>query len=216
MKKAILILVLFISALGSKAQQIDSIVMIPAMPDANDPITFYIYLSFPQGSCADVATVFTSGNDIYGYGFHCMGNAMFICNDVDTVSSAPLAAGNYNFYFTLDAGYGPPGNCSAGFQPYDVDTVPFAVTTILDVPVEQSPMITLFPNPASDHLKVIISGGTIAKMQVMNLLGEEVFASQPNATSAEIPVIILAEGLYVCRVTDAFENVYLRQVEIVR
>src|ERR1044072_1845149 len=114
MKKALLSLFLFVSALAVKAQEIDSIVVSPAMPDANDPITIYVYLSFPQGNCADVGTVSVAGNTIYGNGFHCMGNIMSMCYDVDTLQIAPLTAGNYTLYFSLDAGFGPPGNCSPG------------------------------------------------------------------------------------------------------
>ena len=163
MKHLFTLFAFLVLSFGARAQWIDSLVVVPAMPDANDTIRIYAYLSFPQGSCADVGQVVVMGNDIYGNGFHCMGNIMSICYDVDTLVIPPVGAGNYMLYFTLDAGFGPPGNCSPGFQPYDVDTLLIQVTTILDVPTVEAPTLTIYPVPAGDFVKIALPSATPAR-----------------------------------------------------
>jgi hypothetical protein len=216
MKKIAAITLLLFAAMTIKAQEIDSVVIVPASPTTNDVITVYTYLSFPQGTCADVGTVFISGNDIYGYGFHCMGNIMSICYDVDTITFGPLAAGVYNFYSTLDAGFGPPQNCSAGFLPYDVDTLSITVSLFTGITDNDPASVRIFPNPASDRLNVVCSGGAITNVQMLNVLGDEVFATEPGAGSVDISLATLAEGVYFCRVTDSRGNVFVQQVEVMR
>jgi hypothetical protein len=215
MKKLYALALLFFT-IGAGAQQIDSIVMVPAAPTSTDVITVYTYLSFPQGSCADIGTVYVMGNTVYGYGFHCMGNTMSICNDVDTVTFGPLAAGSYSYISTLDAGYGPPGNCSPGFLPYDRDTVPFTVTLPTDVPEVQAPAVSVYPNPASECVSVSLAGGILLKAELMNWGGEIIAVAQPHADTYEIEVGALPVGMYFCRVRDNDGNVYIRAVEVVR
>lgn len=216
MKKIGLFILLTLSMLVAEAQQIDSIVFTPSAPTTTDPITFYVHLRFPQSSCADVATVSTVGNSIHGYAFHCMGMLTTTCNDVDTITLAPLPVGTYTFDFTLDAGYGPPGNCTPGILPYDVDTVFLNVTLASGLSEQQVGSINIYPNPVSEQFKVELKDGIIAKAEIINLLGNEVMNFEPNAPLCDISVAELAEGIYFCRVTDAADNVHIRQVEVVR
>lgn len=216
MKKIATLIFLLLTAMTIRAQEIDSVIFTPASPTTNDVITAYVYLSFPQGSCTDVGTVFISGNDVYGYGFHCMGNIMSICYDVDTITFGPLAAGTYNYYSTLDAGYGPPQNCSAGFLPYDVDTFSITVSVFMDITDHGPASVRMFPNPASDNLNVVCTGATITQVQMLNVLGDEVLAAKPNAGIVDISLATLAEGVYFCRVTSSDGNVFVQQVEVVR
>lgn len=216
MKKILLTLAVLISAFAAKAQQIDSIVMVPAAPTTLDVITVYTYLSFPQGNCADVGTVFVSGNTVYGYGFHCMGNAMFICNDVDTVTFGPLPAGSYTYISTLDAGFGPPGNCSPGFLPYDRDTVPFTVTLSTDIPETQQATFSVYPNPASNVMNVNMAGSVLAKVELLNVLGETVAEVKTQTQQHQFSLEGLAPGVYFCRATDANGMMYQQLVEVVR
>jgi len=215
MKKTFTLIALLFLSFSAKAQMIDSLVVTPAMPDANDTLRIYAYLSFPQGSCVDIGTANVAGNNIYGYSFHCMGMAMFICNDVDTVVIPPLAVGTYTLTWALDAGYGNPGNCTPGFQPYDFDTLIFQVSTVLDVPVLTEVEAKLFPNPASDNLSVQISEGIIEQIQLVNVIGEEVYSVNSMQSRSEIPTGSLADGMYFCRITDAQGRIFVQQVEIV-
>src|SRR5687767_10214778 len=127
MNKRLLTPLLFVFAFSVKAQTITNIVLTPSSPDANDTLTFYVYCEFPYGSCDGTAFSSVAGTDIYAYGHHCMGALTVICNDIDTVVIPPQPAGNYNFYFTLDAGFGGPP-CSPPFTPNDYDTLAFTIS----------------------------------------------------------------------------------------
>jgi hypothetical protein len=201
MKKAIFFFFLLCFSFAAKAQQSDSIVMIPANPSAIDTIKFYIYLSFPQGSCVDVAQSYVMGNNIYGNSFHCMGNIMAICYDVDTIVVPPLTAGNYTFYYSLDAGYGPPGNCSAGFQPYDWDTIAFNVTTVLGIESIPQPVVySLFPNPASDYVSFSNPANRTVMLELFNSTGQLILSKKAEST---MDISHLAPGIYFYRITDS-------------
>ncbi|CAN5824941.1 hypothetical protein BH11BAC7_BH11BAC7_04090 [soil metagenome] len=204
LKKALLFFTLLLFSFAANAQQSDSIVMSPANPSAIDTVKFYIYLSFPQGGCADVANSSVSGNDIYGNSFHCMGNTMSICYDVDTIVVSPLLPGNYTFYYSLDAGFGPPGNCSAAFLPYDYDTIAFSVTTVLGIesnirPVEYS----LFPNPASDHVNFSNPENKAVNIEMFNNMGKLILSKNTGSTISSLDISELTPGIYFYRITDA-------------
>jgi hypothetical protein len=204
MKKTICFLFLLFFSFAARAQQSDSIVMTPANPSAIDTIRFYIYLSFPQGSCADVAQSYVSGNTISGNSFHCMGNMMSICYDVDTIMVPPLVAGNYTFYYSLDAGYGPPQNCSAGFLPYDYDTIAFTVTTVLGIESNHlSPVYSLFPNPASTSVNLSNPENKTVTMEMFNSVGTLVLSKNATSTISSLDISDLAPGIYFYRITDA-------------
>lgn len=204
MKKVIFFFFLLCFSFTTKAQQSDSIVMNPVSPSAIDTIRFYIYLSFPQGSCVDVANSFVSGNNIYGNSFHCMGDIMSICYDVDTIVVPPLMAGNYTFYYSLDAGYGPPGNCSAGFQPYDWDTIAFSVSIPLGIESNVKPPIySLFPNPASDYVNLSNPGNKTVVLEMFNNMGKLIFSTNAESTISSLDISYLVPGIYFYRITDS-------------
>lgn len=204
MKKAILFFFLLCFSFAAKAQQSDSIVMSPANPSAIDTIKFYIYLSFPQGGCADVAQSSVNGNDIYGNSFHCMGNAMVICYDVDTIVVPPLLPGNYTFYYSLDAGFGPPGNCSPGFLPYDHDTIAFSVTTVLGIEsANLTPEYFLFPNPASGDVHLGNPGSKSVVVEMFNSTGKLVLSKNAATTISSLDISELVPGIYFYRITDS-------------
>jgi hypothetical protein len=214
MKKTFTLLAILFLSFSAKAQWIDSLVITPAVPDANDTLRIYAYLSFPQGNCADVGTATVAGNNIYGYSFHCMGMAMFMCYDVDTVVIPPLMAGTYTLTWTLDAGFGPQGNCTPGFQSYDNDTLIFQVQTVLDIPTLPKVSAGIFPNPASDNLSVQISAGVIEQLQMVNVMGESVLSAAPMQARSEISTESLPNGIYFCRIIDSEGRIFVQQVEI--
>lgn len=203
MKKLCFLFLLLIAASGLHAQQVDSISVTPATPTTADTVKVYIYLSFPNGSCADVAMASVSGTDIYSYAFHCMGNLSMICYDVDTLVFPPMAAGNYTLYFTLDAGYGPPGNCSPGIVPYDYDTAYFSVSTISAVePHAQFADITVFPNPADERSTVCNAGGTGATFQLLTITGELILEERISSNLHEVNLAGLAPGTYFYKIVS--------------
>ena len=213
MNKLFTLFAILFFSFSAKAQWIDSLVVSPAFPDANDTVRIYAYLTFPQGNCEGVAYGSVAGNNIYASTLHCMGAAMFICNDVDTLVFPPLTAGTYTVYFTLSSGYGIP-NCTPGFQADDEDTLMFQVSTVLDVPALPEASARIFPNPASDNLSVQISSGMIEQLQITNLIGEEVVSIAPMQSTSEISTESLENGVYFCRVIDSEGQIFVQQIEI--
>jgi hypothetical protein len=185
---------LFVLAFSMQAQTISSIVLVPSSPDANDTLTFYVYCDFPNMSCGGSAMGSVTGTSIYAYGHHCMGGLTALCSDVDTIIIPPQPAGNYSFYFTLDAGFGGPP-CSPPFVPNDYDTLDFtisAVTGVHDQKPENS--LTVFPNPSNGSLTINIGKQSMNLHQylVRNELGSLVSMGvlQNNAT------LTLPNGIY--------------------
>ncbi len=215
MKKLFTLLAILFFSFAAKAQWIDSMVVTPAMPDANDTLRIYVYLTFPQGNCEGVASGSVVGNNIYASTLHCMGAAMFICNDVDTLVFPPVTAGTYTMYFTLSSGYGIP-NCTPGFQADDEDTLIFQVSTVLDVPTLPEVSARIFPNPASDNLSVQISAGTIEQVEIVNVIGVVVMTVAPMQSTSEISIATLENGVYFLRVLDSEGNMYQQLVEVLR
>ena len=213
MNKLFTLFAILFFSFSAKAQWIDSLVVSPAFPDANDTGRIYAYLTFPQGNCEGVAYGSVAGNNIYASTLHCMGAAMFICNDVDTLVFPPLTAGTYTVYFTLSSGYGIP-NCTPGFQADDEDTLMFQVSTVLDVPAFPEISARIFPNPASANLSVQISSGMIEQLQITNLIGEEVVSIAPMQSTSEISTESLENGVYFCRVIDSEGQIFVQQIEI--
>lgn len=157
MIKKILAPLLFVFALGANSQTISSIVLAPPSPDSNDTLKFYIYCDFPYMSCDGSAVGSISGFDISAYGHHCMGMLTALCSDVDTIVISPQSAGNYHFYFTLDAGFGGPP-CSPPFTPNDYDTLDFTISPILGLNDETNSVnLSLFPNPSNGIVKAVMS-----------------------------------------------------------
>ncbi|CAN5358833.1 hypothetical protein BH09BAC5_BH09BAC5_02250 [soil metagenome] len=204
MKKLFHLFTLLILSFTASAQQIDSIVMVPSNPSAVDPINFYIYLSFPQGGCVDVAHSSVNGNDIYGNSFHCMGMIMSVCYDVDTIQLSPLSPGNYTFYYSLDAGFGPPGNCTPGFLPYDYDTIQFNVSTVLGVETTKHVLnYSVFPNPASNEISISNIENTTVELSIINNLGQTILSERLEPNTNKIDISNFAPGIYFFLLQDA-------------
>ncbi len=93
---------------------------------------------------------------------------------------------------------------------YDLDVVIDSPTlTDLDattgINTTQVNALTVYPNPANNVLNVS-SGLKISSVDVMNVLGQKVNADFKNNT---IDVSALAAGIYIVKVTDANNNVYM-------
>lgn len=164
MKKFLLLTLLGISTLG-KTQQYLGITMDPATPTDADVITFYIEMQFPSMPCDGTSSASVMGTSIDGSSTHCMGMLSAICNDFDTLTFGPLAAGNYNLDLTLSAGYAP--SCSPPLVPNDDILFPFTVTTTLGVKdFGRADKLEVFPNPARDYVNINWTGSLESPLQV--------------------------------------------------
>src|SRR5688572_2917097 len=100
MRKILLLTLLGISSLG-KSQEYVGITMDPATPNDGDVITFYVEMWFPNSSCEGSTGASLVGSTITGSSNYCMGMLSAICNNTDTLTFGPLAAGSYTMNLTL-------------------------------------------------------------------------------------------------------------------
>jgi hypothetical protein len=149
MKKSILFVPTMIATVSSFAQQIDSLVFVPANPTTTDTVIMYVYGTYPNSSCTGTATAVVSGTTITGVAFHCQGMLTAICNDVDTVQLGVLAAGTYTVNVSLSAGFGTFPNCSPPIVPNDNIQTTLTVLTPTGIATPARPVFSLAPNPSS-------------------------------------------------------------------
>jgi hypothetical protein len=199
MYKNIIVLIFLISTLSVKSQMIMGIAVVPSLPDDNDTLTFHINSYFPSSGCDGTAFGSVSGpNTITAWALHCQGMLTATCSDIDTVIIPPLPAGNYKFYFTLNAGFGGPP-CSPPFVPNDYDSLSFTISTATALSdLSTNFAFSVFPNPSygSVTLKLDHSANVPQIYFVHNELGELVsFGKFQQQTILEIP-----NGFYIISV----------------
>ncbi len=174
MYKKLSTLFLFCSALSVQSQMIMGITLVPSSPDDNDTLTFYINSYFPNSGCEGTAVGGITGNDIYASGMHCQGMLTTTCSDIDTVIIPPQPAGNYNFYFTLNAGFGGPP-CSPPFTPNDYDTLSFIISPATAVSdLFDAFELSVFPNPSNGNIMLKLDHASNASQAyvVLNEIGD--------------------------------------------
>ncbi|MDR1757576.1 MAG: T9SS type A sorting domain-containing protein [Bacteroidales bacterium] len=71
--------------------------------------------------------------------------------------------------------------------------------------------VTVSPNPATDQIKVKLDGTATANIQLFNLMGQEVMATQARGTESTLNVSNLNKGMYLLRVSQNNE-VYTAKV----
>ncbi|MFT5079302.1 MAG: hypothetical protein ACI917_001824, partial [Patiriisocius sp.] len=87
------------------------------------------------------------------------------------------------------------------------------VTNPLSVQGVELTSVAVYPNPTIDQLN-IAAQVAIANISVVNMLGQEVFASQPKATNTQLTLGYLNTGIYLVHISDDFGNV--KTVKIVK
>lgn len=200
MKKLTLFFLLAFQFYG-KSQVITSIDMVPAAPDDNDTITFYINMEFNSGSCAGSSSgASILGNTVYASGEHCMGMLTFICHDTDTVKIAPQPAGNYQFVYVLSAGMGGPP-CSPPLVANDTDTLAFTITSTVGIKENiADDQLVVSPNPSSGWVLLEWKGDTrITRINVLDEMGRMVQSADMRRSMQ----LDLKPGIYFVRLPEA-------------
>jgi hypothetical protein len=129
-KKYYFLILLMIAGYSSRSQYIMGMHVVPQNPTTTDVVSLVADLSFTSGSCDQKTMNFSqNGNTFYGYALHCVGPLAYICYETDSFPVGLLPAGNYQFVFSVDAGYGG-SPCTPGIVPGPSDTLLFTVTTV--------------------------------------------------------------------------------------
>ncbi|MFO7873967.1 MAG: choice-of-anchor J domain-containing protein [Bacteroidales bacterium] len=83
----------------------------------------------------------------------------------------------------------------------DISAFEYTVSTTA---IEESELIdiTVYPNPASDVLRINKATGQVAEVRVMDVMGNEVLRQQMKGASLELEVLHLHSGVYILRIEE--------------
>jgi hypothetical protein len=183
------------------AQTIDNITVSPNLPTTDDSIFIFVECTFPNMSCKPFTQdVSQDSSNIYASALHCVGSLTAICTYTDTFKFTPLSAGDYTFFFTLNAGQAPEP-CTPGILPYDNDSVEFTVTTATTISdISHDPLsFSIHGNLTDRHFKVYLGSAiNVAEsyqLHVVSNLGKEVRVAPLYKMSNDIN-LALQPGLY--------------------
>ncbi len=185
------------------AQTIDNITVSPNLPTTDDSIFIFVECTFPNMSCKPFTQdVSQDSSNIYASALHCVGSLTAICTYTDTFKVSSLSAGDYTFYFTLNAGAAPEP-CTPGIIPYDNDSLQFTVTTATSANqiLNSKLSFTILPNPSVGKINIMLDGAVNIsgpyELHVVSTLGREVNHTTINKNSDNIN-LQLPPGIYFC------------------
>jgi hypothetical protein len=185
------------------AQTIDNITVSPNLPTTDDSIFIFVECTFPNMGCQPYTQdVSQDSSNIYASALHCVGSLTAICTYTDTFKVSSLSAGDYTFFFTLNAGQAPEP-CTPGILPYDNDSVEFTVTTATTISdISHDPLsFSIHGNLTDRHFNVYLGSAiNVAEsyqLHVVSNLGREVRVAPLYEMSNDIN-LALQPGLYFC------------------
>jgi hypothetical protein len=191
------------ASLFLQGQSIDNIIVKPDFPTTDDSVFVLVQCTFPNTNCKPyIHDVSQDSTNIYASALHCVGSLTAICNYTDTFKFSFLSAGDYTFYFTLNAGAAPEP-CTPGIVSDDNDSASFTVTTattLSDIQ-DRSILFTMNPNPSNGDFKIYVGSEMNAKeeyqLHVISTLGNEVAVAPINLMNNDIH-LNLQPGIYFC------------------
>jgi hypothetical protein len=202
----------FLTTMNCQGQWIQQLWTNPSFLTTNTPVQLIAEVDFPSGDCIDkTLNVFQSGNSISADAIHCLGAALFICNDKDTFNLGLLPAGTYNFYYHVNAGMSP-SPCTPGIAPGPSDSLTFVVNLAIGNIELEKEIFDLFPNPASSALQLKLNGELSGgAYRIMNNQGALVLKSIIAGRNMQIDISQLSVGLYTFIYEDAFKNISVKK-----
>lgn len=212
MKKLLLIGLLgLVLSVNCQGQWIQQIWTNPPVLTTNTPVQIIAEVDFPSGGCSDkTLNLMQVGNSISGYAIHCLGFALFICNDKDTFNLGLLPAGTYTFYYQVDIG-GAPSPCTPGITPGPSDSMTFVVNLASTVEEDEYSAFDLFPNPTVNTLHIKLKDAISGSYKILNSLGAIVFESRVDGPMIDLDVSDFADGLYTFIFEDAQKNTSIKK-----
>ncbi len=91
----------------------------------------------------------------------------------------------------------------------DISTFEYTITT---TSIEESELldVTVYPNPASDLLRIEKPSGDAAMVRVMDVMGNEVLRKKMKGNSLELEVVNLNSGMYILRIEEDGKTGFLK------
>lgn len=201
---------LFISV-KCQGQWIQQIWTNPSVLTTNTPVQIIAEVDFPSGGCDDkTLNLMQVGSSISANAIHCLGSALFICNDKDTFNVGLLPAGTYTFFYQVDIG-GAPAPCTPGITPGPSDSMTFVVNLASGMEDDPQFAFDLFPNPASNTLYIQLKEDKNGSYKILNNLGAIVFESIVDGSTIEVDVSDFANGLYTFIYEDVQNNTSVKK-----
>jgi hypothetical protein len=168
----------------------------PQNPTTADMIYLVADVSFTSGPCNQKTTNFSqNGNTFYAFALHCIGPLSVICNETDSFPAGVLPAGNYQFTFSVDAGFGGPP-CNPGIVPGPSNTISFTVTAVTGIQETRDHNILftlsdniLFIKPPSDL------NADKSQVYIYSTSGQQVIISDVTGENS-LDLSGLAPGIY--------------------
>ncbi|MEO8147361.1 MAG: T9SS type A sorting domain-containing protein [Bacteroidia bacterium] len=161
---------------------------------------------FVSSGSIDFALTRTDHNNISGFGF--LGRCGIVI--VDNVGGVTAMQLNLTNITAFDKNEFP-----LTFNPIG-DSIVIDTNLVLSAhQIDLSQFISVYPNPAKDHLK--INGGllNLKTVELFDMMGTKIFSSTPNAHSTEINTQKINQGLYVLRcITD--KGIINRRVQVLK
>lgn len=122
-------------------------------------------------------------------------------NGATTEDISGLAPGVYTVIVT-DA-----NGCSASST--------FTVSFSVGVQELMNSSVNVFPNPVKDYLTIDATGLNVNKVEIFNVVGQQVYSAQVNSSNAKISVNELTPGMYIIRM-DVNNQVVTKRFEVVK
>lgn len=211
MKQFIVILTqILLTGISVSAQSINSLQLFPSNPTTLDNISIIANVSFPSGNCdSKELNHLVNLNQISANAIHCLGALTFICQDADTFNIGSLNAGNYTFYYQLDAGVAP-SPCTPGIVAGPTDSIQFSVTLASGLEQLNSDEISVGPNPANSFLDLNFKkSGNISKtIGVFSLDGRLLKQIVTSQNTERISINEYQDGVYLLRVLTSDNYIF--------
>ena len=132
-------------------------------------------------------------------GTQLVGNLAFVgSTEID------CASGEMSYSYSMvseagDYGWGTISEAWGGTVDLDVMVFPIVEGAVGLTDAELNSMSYVYPNPAKDEV-MLASSFTISRVEVINVLGQVVFASDVNANSIKVNTSAFAAGNYVAKI----------------
>lgn len=197
---------LIVFNLSVHAQYINNLRIYPTNPTSNDSIYLIASCYFQSGTCDQKTLNYSIINEtIDCNALHCIGMLTYICYDEDTFSIGKLPVGNYNYRYTVNAGFGF-NPCTPGIVPGPSDSLNFTVTTASGISNPSYQEFIFSPNPCTDFIEIKYYDSEEKQISIIDMTGKICFEESKTGNNVLINTNSLAPGLYLLKSQSKTKN----------